>query len=346
MGFKFTGSDFHALRFISITIFALVISRSAFAKIPPQNARTEILKLEQLLDGSTSDFSDEPLGDFLSITIPLKRVGRLFLVEANIDDQVGNLIFDTGSSGLVLNRTYFRKNVMISKGNGGGITGSIGDVYCTNVDRLQISDLYYENVKADVTDLGHIENRRGVKILGLFGLNMIKNFEIVIDINNSELQLNRIDKKGNRLNPNSKVLKFDIVQKVENVHNMMFIKGKIGGKQLNFCLDTGAEINAINSHSSRKVLNTITIDRRSNLGGTGSASAEVLYGTMNDFVVGDKLFDPMKTIVTNLDNMCEAYDCNIDGMLGYDFFEKGIICINFVKEELGICLRKGEKNEN
>jgi len=187
--------DSFTIKFIIVTIFAFVAGLKIQASIPPgdrQQININPLSPSQI---KPSDFSDDPLGDFLSITIPLKRVGRLFLIEANIDNQIGNLIFDTGSSGLVLNKTYFRKNIMISKGNGGGITGAIGDVYCTNVDRLQISDLYYENVKADVADLGHIENRRGVKILGLFGLNMIKNFEIVFDVNNSELQLNRLDKK-------------------------------------------------------------------------------------------------------------------------------------------------------
>lgn len=333
--------DSFTIKIIIVTIFVLVVGLKVQAGIPPGDQQQINSNPSEI---TPSDFSDDPLGDFLSITIPLKRVGRLFLIEANIDNQVGNLIFDTGSSGLVLNKTYFRKNVMISKGNGGGITGAIGDVYCTNVDRLQISDLYYENVKADVADLGHIENRRGVKILGLFGLNMIKNFEIVFDVNNSELQLNRLDKKGNRLT-NNNTLKFDIIQKIEITQNMMFIKGKVGGKVLNFCLDTGAEINAINSHSSRKVLNTVTINRRSNLGGVGASPSEVLYGTMNDFVFGDKQYVQMQTIITNLDNMCEAYGCTIDGMLGYDFFAKGVVCINFVKEEIGICFRKEEKNE-
>jgi len=59
----------------------------------------------------TKILSDEPLGDFQSITIPLKRAGRLFLIEAQVDGQIGNLVFDTGASGLVLNRTYFRKYV-------------------------------------------------------------------------------------------------------------------------------------------------------------------------------------------------------------------------------------------
>jgi hypothetical protein len=50
-----------------------------------------------------------PLGELESVIIPLKRVGRLFMIEARIDNIVGNFLFDTGSAELVLNSTYFRK---------------------------------------------------------------------------------------------------------------------------------------------------------------------------------------------------------------------------------------------
>ncbi len=285
--------------------------------------------------------NNEPLGDFQSITIPLKRAGRLFLIEARIDDQVGNLIFDTGASGLVLNKTYFRKYVSNEKPTGGGITGVFNKISTIVVRRIDISGMYYENVVADITDLGHIENRRGVKILGLFSLNMITNFEVVFDANNSELQLNRIDKLGNRLNHSLPEIKFSFVQKLETQHNIMIIKGRIGDKMMNFCLDTGAESNVISSSVSRKVMNTVQINRRSGLGGAGGGSVDVLYGTMKEFEFGDHQFGSMETVITNLDAMSEAYGCVIDGMLGYDFWQKGIFCLNFAKHEISFSTGKG-----
>ena len=174
--------------------------------------------------------SDEPLGDFQSITIPLKRAGRLFIIEARIDGQVGNLISDTGASGLVLNRTYFRKYASTTKSGGSGITGSFDKVLRIIVKRIDISDLYYEDVAADLADLGHIENRRGVKIPGLFGITMIDNFEVVFDANNNELQLTRIDKQGNRLSAGQPEIKFDYFQKIEQRNNILLVKGKIGEK--------------------------------------------------------------------------------------------------------------------
>ena len=285
--------------------------------------------------------SDEPLGDFQSITIPLKRAGRLFLIEAQVDGQIGNLVFDTGASGLVLNKTYFRKYVTEEKQAGGGITGGPDKMHRIKISRIDISGLYYKDLYADITDLGHIENRRGVKILGLFGLNMITSFEVIFDANNNELQLIRIDKNGLRLDKTKPTIKFDFTQSIETQHNIMTIKGKIGDKILNFCLDTGAESNVLSSTIPKKVMNTVQISRRSSLGGAGAATTEVLYGTMQEFEIGKHQFGNMETVVTSLDAMCESYGCNIDGMLGYDFWQKGIFQINFEKKEISFSLGKG-----
>jgi predicted aspartyl protease len=278
-----------------------------------------------------------------SVVIPMKRAGRLFLIEATVDGEKGNLVFDTGANGLVLNNTYFRNHVKSGGVSSTGITGAVGMVEQISVGKIEFADLTYNNLRADVANLGHIENRRGIKILGLLGFSMIKDLEIVIDSENSELKLFRIDKKGNRLNNSSPVFKPDYVQKIEGNSNILFLKGTIGGKPLNFCFDTGAETNAISSDSNKKIMSTLTITRRTALKGAGSAGSEVLFGRMNDFVIGNQPIPNMETIITNLDALSEAYGTHIDGMLGYSFLEHGIICVNFVNKQFGIRFTKGEE---
>jgi len=278
-----------------------------------------------------------------ALTIPLKRVGNLFLIDAIVDNQIGNLIFDTGAMGLVLNKTYYRNHVVMDSQASNGINGAISNVNFITINQLEFSDLTFKNTKADLTDLGHIENRRKVKILGLLGLTLIKDFEIIIDVNNNQLQLFRIDKKGNRFNTTEKSFQADITQPIQSVNNVIFIRGTIGGKRLNFCMDTGSETNVISNRSSKEVLNTITITRRSSLQGSGSKKSEVFYGTMNNFVYNNKELTGMETIITNLDGLCDAYGVQIDGVLGFDFLEKGTVCINLYKKQLGICFLKTEK---
>jgi hypothetical protein len=103
------------------------------------------------------------------LTIPLKNAGRLFMIEAIIDNQSGNLIFDSGATGLVMNRTYFRKYVKTNVQNSNGITGPVAEVESINLGKVNISGLTFTKIPASLADLGHIENRRGVKVLGLIG---------------------------------------------------------------------------------------------------------------------------------------------------------------------------------
>jgi predicted aspartyl protease len=282
---------------------------------------------------------NSPQGNFIGVTIPLKRVGRLLLLEGTIDNVIGNFILDTGSSGLVLNKTYFRNYILIEDEEGGGVTGSTGVIARINVKRLLVAGLTYTNIPADVTPLGHLENRRGVKILGLFGMSLLKNLEIVIDSRNNELQLYKLDKNGNRVGTPPSDVKFDITHKIEQFHNIMFVKVSIGGKILDFCLDTGAESNVLSIDAPKQSLGTVSITRRSNLQGVGSDNGEVLFGTMNDFIMGNKKFSSMETILCSLKSLSNKYGYPIDGMLGYDFFTTGKIYINLVRKEMGICFK-------
>ncbi|MCX6268901.1 MAG: pepsin/retropepsin-like aspartic protease family protein, partial [Bacteroidetes bacterium] len=325
---------------IGMIMALLSVPVETLATTPPAE---KILRIPRRVSICGSPISDRQ-GNVLGVTIPLKRAGRLLLLEGTIDNLIGNFILDTGASGLVLNKTYFRSTMTFDDEEGGGVTGSTSVVAHMNIKKLMISDLIYTNVFADVIPLGHLENRRGVKILGLFGMSLLKNVEMVFDVSNNELQIYKLDKTGNRLGTPSPVVKYDIMQQTENYRNVMFVKAIIGGKVLDFCLDTGAESNVLSIDAHKAVLATVTITRRSDLSGVGENRGEVLYGTLNDFSMGGRQIKPMETIVCSLAAMSQKYGCSIDGMLGYDFFIKGKIYINLVRKQMGICLNtEGKK---
>jgi predicted aspartyl protease len=188
-----------------------------------------------------------------------------------------------------------------------------------------------------MTNLGHIENRRGVKVLGLIGFGMLKDFEIIFDPLQDQLELYKVDNSGKRFTPYSSRFKTDYSCKFEFLNNILFIRTIVGDKNLRFCIDTGAETNVIDRFAPKSVMNSITITRRATLTGAGSYSSEVLFGSMNGLLFGSNKIDNQETIITNLDPLSEAYDKKIDGMLGYPFLSKGSFCINFVKKELSIC---------
>ncbi|KAF0195640.1 MAG: hypothetical protein FD166_2813 [Bacteroidetes bacterium] len=316
-----------------------IVSQHNYADTPDMSNLTDNpdrVVVSILLKGEKID------GNLNSVVIPLKQAGRLFMIEAKINEQEGNLIFDTGATELVLNRTYFRKYSSYEKQAGGGITGSMSKVYGTILKKIDVSGLFYNQVAADLADLGHIEDKRGVKILGLFGVKMIDNLEVIFDAAHSELRLNRVDEDGNRLDPDANNMQYEFTQKLDTRCNFMMIRGRINDKELYFCLDTGAEINVLSNNIPKKAMGTVLISRRSNLGGSKSGSVEALYGTMKQFEFGNYQFGSMGTVIIDLSSMCEAYGCSIDGMLGYDFWQKGVFCFNYRKKEISFNVVKGD----
>lgn len=282
-------------------------------------------------------------GNVTGITIPLKRAGRLFFMEGTVNGIPGNFILDTGASNLVLNKTYFRNSIETEQEEGGGVTGAIGPIGKLQVKKIVISDLIYQNVPADVVPLGHLENRRGIKILGLFGMNLLQKTEIVLDLLHNQLQIHKLDRNGERLTKSGTQERYDIRHKISINRNVLFLVANVAGKSLDFCLDTGAESNLLHSGIPKQAMGAVSITRRSTLRGASSSHGELLMGSIADFSLGNRQIGPMETAVCNLSAMSEKYGYDIDGMLGYDFFMKGKVSLNLVKKEIAIAIYQEEK---
>lgn len=280
-------------------------------------------------------FSGVHCDDFKTLVIPIKRIQNLIVVEAKIDTIIGNFILDTGSPILVLNRTYFRKgwdtNLTAANATGQSVT----PVMRTNVNDFAIRELFFEKLPADINDLGHIENHRGIKILGLLGVSLFTSFEMVIDVHKSVMYLHKLDAKGN-VPEKERIVTSEPTLKVpfRLIRNTITLDVMIAGKKLVFCVDTGAEANALSSRSSGKILASFRVSKRMILVGTGGTQTEVLWGTVDDMIIGDRSFKNLHTAITRLDDLGEAYGRSIDGILGSNFLVKGIISINFVTKEL------------
>lgn len=274
--------------------------------------------------------------------VPFSRAGNLILIKAKADDIEGSFILDTGAPGLILNMTYFRDHPVLNDVShtdmNGGITGAVAEYGRTLVKKLSFGAVSYFKVEADRINLGHIENSKGVKIFGLLGVQLFKQFEMIIDYENSELHLHHSSKKEAKtyrhpmLNDTSAYSEFDI----SLLDNKILAFGKLGNKKLTFLVDTGAESNVLDSRLSENVMDSVTITRRITLNGAGNSKVDALYGDMRNLVMGGRSISSMPVLVTNLSKMCSAYDRCLDGMLGYDFLSLHKIGFNFVKRKMYI----------
>jgi hypothetical protein len=274
-----------------------------------------------------------PYADFKTLVVPIKRAGNLIIIEATVDSLEGNFVFDTGAPYLVLNETYFRDYPKISDQDAGGINGSSEGSFATVVHNFRILDLQYSKLTADVTDLSSIENGRGIKILGLLGTRLFSQFAITVDLFRNVLYIQKLDKDGNI--PESEIVFRDrfMVSAFRYLNDVIFLKGSVNNKTLWFAFDTAAETNLLDYDASKKMIKDMKVISRSKVTGIGGSSFEVIYARFDELIVGDRMFMQNHVLLTNLDKMANAYGHSVDGILGYDFFVRGIFSINFVKKQ-------------
>ncbi len=247
----------------------------------------------------------------------------------------GYFILDTGAPYLILNKTYFRDSKIKGEWMAGGVGGAQSAAFATQISELNVQDLLWTDVDADVISLSHIENKLGAKILGLLGNALFDKYEMEINLKEQVMILYTLDKKGNRIQDPEKCNYRNSMcrGKLNPYSNMILMNAKIAGRKLTFCMDTGAEMLVLNKNLKKKVLNQVSVDRLMMLNGTDGNKIEVLAGILFELnLPGADLCD-IPAIIASLDDMGKAYNIHIDGMIGHSLLEKGVFSVNFIRKE-------------
>ena len=299
-------------------------------KPKPNPVKTIFLKKLHL---KTIAGDPEPFGDYNNLVVPIKRAGNLIIVEAQIDTMQGNFILDTGAPYLVLNTTYFRNMPRIEEQEAGGINGASSGTFTTVVKNFSILDLHYSRLTADVTDLSALENGRHIKILGLLGTRLFSKLAITVDLFHNQLYIHKLDDHG-EINPAEQIYTTtQLKTSFKYSGDVIYLKGAINDRSMWFAFDTGAEVNLLDYNHSKKMMQNMEIINRAKLTGVGGSVFEIINAKVDKMTIGDQVFTNNRVTITNLDKMGRFYGQSMDGILGYDFFTRGIFTINFVKKE-------------
>lgn len=328
---------------IGILLF-LAITMGVSAAPLNDNADAPSCSTDSLInDRPALDISNDPVvtSDTPSCIIPFSKAGNLIVIQARVDSIEGNFILDTGAPGLILNMTYFRhyRSSSHTDDESGGIDGNVSVSSPTDVGRLTLGPINYSRVEAGRINLGHIENSKGVKILGLLGMQLFKRFEMIIDYENNLIHLHLIDKKEARTYKHDMLKDASVYNEfpIDIKDNKLYTYGEMAGKKLTFIIDTGAESNVLDSRLPNKIFENVTITRRVLLSGTGNSKVEALSGEMKNVKMANLEISSLPVLVTNLEKMCKAYDDQcLDGMLGFDFLSMHKIGFNFVTRKMYI----------
>lgn len=279
--------------------------------------------------------------DSMSFTIPFSRIGNLILIKAKADSIEGNFVMDTGCQGLVLNKTYFRHYPVMT--DHATETQGINGTSSLNTEQTQVKLFGFGrmqtfNIKANLANLGAIENSKGVKVLGLIGVEFFSDCELIIDYEENLLYIHVIAKKEIKTyghvmlkdTASYHTIPFDVSD------NRIIIKTTMAGKKLRLIIDCAAETNVLDSRLPDKIFANFSITGKVNLVGVGNKKVEAVKGNIERFTIGNKTIDDMPVIITNLEKTCFSYGGCVDGILGLDNLSVQRVGFNFATNKMYI----------
>ncbi len=255
--------------------------------------------------------------------MPFSKSGNLILLKAKVDSTEGTFILDSGCPYLVLNITYFRdySRVVSQVDETNGIAGSIPGVEHTIVKEVEFGTIHSYNMNTDLVNLGHIENTRGVKILGLIGMYFLTDCEMIIDYERNLIHFHIIGKgdaktyKHQSLSDESKynTIPFDLVE------NKIIVTTQMADRKLRLIIDCAAESNLLDSRLPNKVFENLNITGRIVLTGVGNKKVEAIKANFKNFKIGNTNFQSLPFIITNLEKTCFSNFGCIDGVPRFRF---------------------------
>ncbi|MFD0988547.1 pepsin/retropepsin-like aspartic protease family protein [Mariniflexile jejuense] len=269
--------------------------------------------------------------------IPFKLVDHLIVIEAELYNKKGNFIIDTGSETLILNKVHFSALYEHQKKDqtASGVLQSIDNLYEKQVKEFALKNFKIHNKASHVINLSHIETNKKIKILGIIGYNILKDYELFIDLYLNQITLTKTDATGNTLDKHVYLEKIIDSLDFKLKNHTIIVNATINDQKLLFGLDTAAEFNQINKSINKKALKYFKPTKRLVLTGASNKKIEVLAGKLYRVKLSESVyFGPMNTVLINLNKMNEAFGTELDGILGYEFFAQKRTIINYKKEKL------------
>lgn len=266
-----------------------------------------------------------------SAPISFQWAGKLMVIKATVNGQLGNFILDTGTSHLVLNDQYFKGKHTDKIFHGmNGQTGTIQEDFV----KVDIGQHRWKSAYAEIIPLAHLEKIKGLPIHGLIGGKMFRSYAMWIDCSTQEIGLQKIGKQS--LSPGFYPQETDLeVQYFRYKENSPCIQLQIGEHSLLFSLDTGAETNLIDQKYESLLADYYNLSRKRHLNSFSPDRQTLNTTKLYDMKLGPFSCQPMNTIFTSLSKWnTSTSGPKVAGILGYEFLHQFRISINFKEREI------------
>jgi|GEM_PF-4447498 len=240
-------------------------------------------------------------------------VSNLIVVQAEMNGQVGNYVFDTGASGLVLNadnHSGIGKACDIQ-----GVSNDVTEAYQTTVPKFRFGNVVKRNWTAACMPLDHIEAMLGIELAGLIGMDLLLESSIYIDYDANLITLT--DPSLMNQPDHTMVITF--------INNVPTIEVSIENRTARMAIDFGASTSLLDQAIAKQLdLDLIEqVDLQTSSGTTDRLDKVSIKGIKLD---NSFSFDT-EAVVVDLSHI-QFKETKIDGLIGLDLLKsrKVMLC--------------------
>ncbi len=259
-------------------------------------------------------------------TVNFEVVRGIVIVEAELNGAIGKFILDTGSPMMILNEQVQASSEAQANTFQGALHGEwkTCDLSWAGIRRF--------NLNALAMDISHLEAATGQPLSGLIGYDFFEDFDLMLDFEKKEATL---VPPGYVQDQTGWKLKAVVPFTIEG--HLAVIEAKIGEATFRFGLDTGAGANLLDLSRKKEILPELLAPLRNpQVIGLGQQSQNYVAADVLETTIGGINYWSMRFVFTDISGMENLVANEVDGLLGFPFFEAGRFSINYRRKEMSI----------
>lgn len=276
-----------------------------------------------------------------SVIVPVEVVDGLIILQAGVNGIFGNFILDTGAEGLVLNNQHFTPDQIIKSKIAMGLGGINKKVGILGIDLFKVEELSFQAIEAQIINLQQIELNKKIKILGLIGYSVIKDFELLLDYRRKIVTFSKVKTNGEMVLPLQHTINKIDSFNLEMGNHLPIIKVLVNSNPKLMGIDTGAEYNLLSLKRSKDIRDVFKIMRVIQVTNASQNPIEAIAGKLYYVVLNQKYkCGALTCVLVNFKFFDQIYGRRLDGILGYEFLAPWLMSINYKKGKLYLHQRK------
>lgn len=283
-----------------------------------------------------------PVTTDMGIVVPFRLIGNTMIVEATINGQPGDFLFDTGAPDLILNSAHFAG--FSEPSDYPEVVGLYGDVLSVQqymAKEIAFSGKVVGKGLAMVLDLTALEKVKKQPIAGILGYSVFKNYELKIDFFCQQIHLALLKKREKYTvqTPDSPADSFDFKMS----GHIPYINVKLGEKNLRMGIDFGSERNVL----QKEMVDMQHFEVKGNLllaGLTHQVQRQPI-GMLSGFAIGNLGIDALEVVLTDFERASSELPVQLQGILGVAFFKQYKVAINYQRKKIYFWLRASQQEE-